>query len=235
MTLTDPDYGQHSPHTLPEELLVFSVLSRAILDLFGSVGLTANADEAKMAKQEALMFLTQKTGGWAKRRNELCDAIGIDGDDMRARVVRVLEGDTLALETYETRGGLTHVAEARVLWEHEKGAIERARTATIEAKRNRRNASTPTIISPRNVSTPTITSPRNTITKYSEVRPIVFKLLDQPHTFKDLITATNGDVSDATIRKVLSIGIEKGDLIKPENAAYVLASVPQTAVAAATG
>lgn len=221
MTLTDPDYGQHSSHTLPEELLVFSVLSRAILDLFGSVGLTANADEAKMAKQEALMFLTQKTGGWAKRRNELCDAIGIDGDDMRARVVRVLEGDTLALETYETRGALTHVAEARALWEHEKGATERARTATIEAKRNRRKEKP--------------TPPRNTITKYSEVRLIVFKLLDQPHTFKDLITATNGDVSDTAIRRVLSIGIEKGDVINPENATYVLASVPQTAVAAATG
>lgn len=222
--LTDPDYGQHAARIPPEELLVFSILSRAILDLFGSVGLTANADEAKTARQEALIFLTQRTGGWAKRRNELCDAIGIDGDDMRARVVRVLEGDTLALETYETRGALTHVAEARALWEHEKGATERARTATTEAKRYRRN-----------VSTPTTTPPRNTITKYSEVRPIIFKLLDRPRAFKDLITATNGDVSDSTIRDVLRIGIEKGDVIKPENATYVLASVPQTAVAAATG
>ncbi|WP_299850595.1 hypothetical protein [uncultured Roseovarius sp.] len=223
--LTDPDYGQHAARTPPEELLVFSILSRAILDLFGSVGLTADADEAKTARQEALIFLTQRTGGWAKRRNELCDAIGIDGDDMRARVVRVLEGDTLALETYETRGALTHVAEARALWVHEKGAIERAREATIEAKRYRRNVSTSTSTKP----------PRNTITKYSEVRPIIFKLLDRPRAFKDLITATNGDVSDSTIRDVLRIGIEKGDVIKPESATYVLASVPQTAVAAATG
>ncbi|MEY8119982.1 hypothetical protein AB9F26_17225 [Falsihalocynthiibacter sp. BN13B15] len=220
MTLTDPDYGVHHSRTTPEELLVFSILSRAILDLFGSVGLTANEDEAKTAKRDALIFLTQKSGGWAKRRNELCEAIGVDGDDMRARVVRVLEGDTMALETYETRGSLTQVAEARALWEYEKSATERARTATIEAKLYRRKEKP--------------TRKQNSFTKYSDVRPIVFKLLDRPRSFKDLIIATNGDVSDFTIREVLRIGIQKGEVIKPENATYVLASVPQTAVAEVT-
>ena len=76
--------------------------------------------------------------------------------------------------------------------------------------------------------------PTNTVTKYSEVRPIILELLDQPRSFKDLIIATNGDVSDSTIREVLRIGIEKGELIKP-NDTYILASAPQTAVAAITG
>jgi len=37
VTLVDHDY---TPHVTPEELLIFSILSPAILDLFGSVGQT---------------------------------------------------------------------------------------------------------------------------------------------------------------------------------------------------
>jgi hypothetical protein len=187
--------------------------------LFVTVGLTSNSEEAEQTKQDALSFLTQKAGGWAKRRNELCEAVGIDGDDMRVRVVRVLEGDTLALGTYEGRRELTHVAEARALWEYEKGALDRARETALKQRRTR----------------PIPSKPTNTVTKYSEVRPIILALLDQPRSFKDLIIATNGDVSDSTIRDVLRIGVDKGDLIKPHNDTYLLASVPQTAVAAVTG
>ena len=182
MTPADPDYGVHHSRMPPEELLIFSVLSRAITDLFGTVGLTANADEAKVAKQDALTFLTQKSGGWAKRRNELCDAVGIDGDEMRDRVIRVLEGDLKA----------------------------KARRPKPKPERS-----------------------QNTVVRYSDVRPIILKLLDRPRSFKDLITATNGEVSDSTIRKVLQIGVQKGELVNLENNTYLLASVPETAVAAA--
>ena len=219
MTPADPDYGIHNSRVPPEELLVFSILSRAILDLFGTVGLTANVDEATVAKQDALMFLTQTSGGWAQRRRELCDAVGIDGDEMRTRVVRVLEGDKLGLDQYDHRYELEDVETARKLWEHEKGATERARIAAIEAKKRR-----PKPKPERN---------RNTITKYSDVRPIILKLLDRPRSFKDLLIATNGDVSDSTIRKVLQIGVQKGELVNLENNTYLLASVPETAVAAA--
>ena len=65
------------------------------------------------------------------------------------------------------------------------------------------------------------------------MRPIILKLLDRPRSFKDLITATNGEVSDSTIRKVLQIGVQKGELVNLENNTYLLASVPETAVAAA--
>ena len=219
MTPADPDYGVHHSRTPPEELLIFSVLSRAITDLFGTVGLTANADEAKVAKQDALTFLTQTSGGWAKRRNELCDAVGIDGDEMRDRVVRVLEGDLIALDTYETRGALTDLAAARALWEHEKGAAERAQQARLKAKARRHK--------------PKPERSQNTVVRYSEVRPIILKLLDRPRSFKDLLMATNGEVSDSTIRKVLQIGVQKGELVNLENNTYLLASVPETAVAAA--
>jgi len=219
MTPADPDYGIHNSRVPPEVLLIFSILSRAILDLFGTVGLTANADEAAVAKHEALMFLTQETGGWAKRRRELCDAVGIESDEMRDHVVRVLEGDKLGLDQWDMRYELADVETARELWEYEKGAAERARIASIEAKKRRPKPQTPKY--------------RNAVTKYSEVRSIIHTLLDSPHSFKDLITATKGDVSDTTIRKVLHIGVEKGELVQPHSHTYLLASVPETAVAAA--
>jgi len=219
VTPVDPDYGHHASRIHPEELLIISILSRAVIDLFGSVSLAPNLEEAQQAKQEALTFLTQKSGGWEKRRRELCDAVGIDSDEMRDRVVRVLEGDLVALDTYETRGALTDVENARALWEHEKGAAERAHQVRIRAKKLR----------PKRKLAPK----RNTITKYSEVRPIILNLLDQPRSFKDLITATKGDVSDSTIREVLRNGLIKGELVKPHNNTYLLAPVPQTAVAAA--
>jgi hypothetical protein len=64
------------------------------------------------------------------------------------------------------------------------------------------------------------------------MRRIVLALLDQPHTFKDLIIATNGDVSDSKIRDVLRIAVQMGEVAKDGNA-YALASRPETAVAAA--
>lgn len=216
MTPADPDYGIHNSRTPPEELLIFSILSRAILDLFGPVGLTSNKDEADTAKSDALMFLTQETGGWAKRRKELCDAVGIDGDEMRDRVIRVLEGDMMALNTYEGRGSLSQVDQARALWEREKNAHKRVRSA--RAKGSRTIASSP----PR---------PQHKVTRYSDVRAIILPLLEQPKKFKDLIMATDGDVSDSTIRLVLNYAIEKGEVVRDAET-HVYSLVPQTAVAA---
>jgi len=210
---TDPDHGIHHSRTMPEELLIFSVLSRAILDLFGPVGLTSTDEEARQAKRDALLFLTKPTGAWAKRRNDLCDAIGFDGDNVRARVIQVLEGDSTALATYDGRRELTQVAQARELWEREKS-------------QSKRRKSTPTPKpQPR---------PRHAVTRYADVRRHIMPLLMQPRTFKDLIIETQGDVSDTTIREVLRNAVAKGEVTNEDNT-YLLVSVPETAVAASAG
>lgn len=205
--LTDPDFGQHNSRTPPEELLIYAILSRAILDLFGPTTLASNQAEGKKSRYEAIRFLTDHSGAWAKRRAELCDAIGFNGDDVRARVVRVLEGDTKALDHYEGRGSLNHVEEARELWEREKDA--RART---DAQRTAR---------------PKIKPQRQGV-RYAEARPKVMALLDRPHTVKELSDETG--FSDGVIRTVLNKAIEKGTVEKhgPE-----YRGVPDTPVAAA--
>lgn len=214
MMATDPDHGIHHARTMPEELLIFSVLSRAILDLFGPVGLTSTKEEAQQVKLEALSFLTKKSGAWAKRRSDLCDAIGFDGDNVRDRVIRVLEGDSTALATYDGRRELTQVAQARELWEREKPQPMRRNTPKPAPKPQPR--------------------PRHAVTKYADVRRHIMPLLTQPRTFKDLIMATNGDVSDTTIRNVLRNAVAKGEVTNNDNT-YLLVSVPETAVAATAG
>lgn len=215
MMAIDPDHGIHHARTMPEELLIFSVLSRAILDLFGPVGLTSTKEEAQQAKSDALLFLTKKSGAWAKRRNDLCDAIGFDGDNVRDRVIRVLEGDSTALATYDGRRELTQVAQARELWEQEQSRSERRKLAPQPTPKPQ----------PR---------PRHAITRYADVRRHIMPLLTQPRTFKDLIMATNGDVSDTTIREVLRNAVAKGEVVNNDNT-YLLVSGPETAVAAAPG
>ncbi len=214
MVPADPDYGIHPSRKPAEELLIYAVLSRAIHDLFGVVGLTSNKSEAEAAKHEALMFLTQATGGWAKRRNELCDAIGFDGEVVRTRVVRVLEGDTSALDTFDGRGALSDVAHARELWELEKQRSAQARRA-FDLRRRQRDNPPPQSKSRR--------------VKYIEARPKILGLLSQPHTVQELSDATG--YTDGVVRTVINNAVAKGEL--RQNGTQF--SVPETAVAAATG
>ena len=205
--MTDPDFGQHNSRTPPEELLIFAVLSRAILDLFGPVTLTSNQAEGKKAKHDALRFLTDHSGAWAKRRTELCDAIGFDGDDVRARVIRVLEGDTSALDVYEGRGSLNQVEVARDLWERAKAEQARANAQRIARRK---------------------VKPKRQGVRYAEARPVVMAALDQLRTVKELSDQTG--FSDGVVRTVLNKAIEKGTV---EKHGHEYRRVPDTPVAAA--
>ncbi|WP_157772753.1 hypothetical protein [Pseudoponticoccus marisrubri] len=175
------------------------------MDLFGPTTLASNQAEGKKSRYEAFRFLTDHSGAWAKRRTELCDAIGFNGDDVRSRVVRVLEGDTKALDHYEGRGSLNHVKEARELWEREKDA--RAR---------------PPAQRPRKVK------PKRKTVRYMEARPKVLALLDRPRTVKELSDETG--FSDGVVRTVLDKAIEKNTV---EKHGHEYRRVPDTPVAAA--
>lgn len=203
MKLTDPDFGQHNSRTPPEELLIFAVLSRAILDLFGPTTLASNQAEGKKSRYEAMRFLTDHSGAWAKRRTELCDAIGFNSDDVRARVVRVLEGDTKALDHYEGRDSLNHVEVARELWEREKAA--RARPPDRRRKEPKRKA-----------------------VRYVEARPKILALL--PRTVKELSDETG--FSDGVVRTVLNKAIEKGTVEKHGHEYRRVPDTPVAAAAA---
>jgi predicted transcriptional regulator of viral defense system len=78
---------------------------------------------------------------------------------------------------------------------------------------------------------------KRAISNYANVRQIVHGLLIEPHAFRDLIFATNGDVSEGTIRSVLNNGLLKGELSRADDGRYqlVTSALPQLSVAANSG
>jgi len=67
----------------PEEALWVAVLERAVLD--------AHRCSVYDGGDDAWSFLTDRAGGWAVSREDICNAIGIDPDRLREDVLRGIE------------------------------------------------------------------------------------------------------------------------------------------------
>ena len=189
LTPHDPDHGVHNSRTPPEHALIIAILGRAVLDLFGACP-ASNSDEAENARHEALVFLTASSGGWANRRRELCDVVGIDGDDMRDRVVQILEGASISLAAFDARNTHTNVDKARQCWAHEKAAPTRQQAAREEQARKVK-ARTGAI------GTATPTKPQITRTTVLET------LRDGPKTIREIGFALDGELETSSIRQHL--------------------------------
>lgn len=100
--------------TTPEQHLVFAILAMAVVDLFGR----ASSDPGGALRREAMAFLTASNGPWAQRRREECEYVSIDADELRRRVIAILEGKTALYQV--TEKSLQGVAEARALWASQK-------------------------------------------------------------------------------------------------------------------
>ncbi|WP_170326783.1 hypothetical protein [Ruegeria arenilitoris] len=122
-----------------------SVVTRAIMDLFGSLSLTSQQDEARAARDDALSFLTAETGGWAQSRNTICEICDIEPSILRSRVVAILEGQDPPDEARQSV--LTNLDAARDLWTKRKRILTAHRPQGNVRQRssrtgvpNRRNA-----------------------------------------------------------------------------------------------
>tara|TARA_R110002012_G_scaffold23677_2_gene80125 strand:+ start:840 stop:1460 length:621 start_codon:yes stop_codon:yes gene_type:complete len=204
--IIDPDFGLSDPHPHGAQALYRAVIARSVLDLFSKVIPASEQDEAQLARREALYFLTREHGAWAESRRSLCDASGIDADDLRTNVLRVLGGrEIVGADVRNTFGGID---AARELW-----AAEQTAPARAQEQRAKQQAST--FAAPR----------RKVKASYSTIRSAVLPLLSEPRQFKDLIAATDGEYGDAAIRKVLSNALNKGEIVRnDENHSYVLAA-----------
>lgn len=132
------------------------------------------------------------------------DACGIDADDLRSNILRVLGGrEILGADVRNTFGGID---AARELWADEQTAPARA-----QVQRTKRQADK------------SAAPPRRVKASYSTIRSAVLPLLSVPRRFKDLIAATEGEFGDAAIRKVLANAINKGEIVRnDENHTYTL-------------
>ena len=195
--LIDPDYGLHASRPDGAKALYRAAIARSVLDLFGKVIPASEQDEAQLARREALYFLTREHGAWAESRRNLCDAAGLDPDDLRSNILRVLAGaEIIGADHRSTFGGID---AARALWAAEQSAPARAQKQREKQKAVKLAAPC-----------------RNVKASYSTIRSAVLPLLSEPRQFKDLIAATDGEYGDAAIRKVLANAINKGEVIRDE-------------------
>lgn len=204
--ILDPDYGLNVSRPSGPQSLYRAVIARSVLDLFSKVIPASEQDEAQLARREALYFLTRERGAWADSRRALCDAAGLDADDLRANVLRVMAGrEIIGADYRNTFGGID---AARALW-----AAEQSEPARAQEQRTRRKA--------EKLAAP----PRRVKASYSTIRSAVLPLLSEPRQFKDLIAATEGEFGDSMIRKVLANAINKGEIVRNDAShTYVLAA-----------
>lgn len=88
-----------NPQT-PEEAFVTSIIMQAYRDLFVSIRNESNASFTTQSDQDqAITFLTDRSGSLARHRNDLCSLIGWDGDVLAARVRAMLESGDFAPPT----------------------------------------------------------------------------------------------------------------------------------------
>lgn len=77
----------------PEAALITAIIMQAYRDLFVTVqpdttkGFTTHAE-----RDQAIAFLTDHTGAYARHRNYLCSLIGLDGNVLAERIRRMMEG-----------------------------------------------------------------------------------------------------------------------------------------------
>lgn len=204
--LIDPDFGLHASRPDGPQALYRAVIARSVLDLFGKVIPASEQDEAQLARREALYFLTREGGAWAESRRNLCDAAGLEADELRSNILRVLAGaEIVGADHRSTFGGID---AARELWAAEQSAPARAQAQRVKRQADKRAA-----------------PQRRVKASYSTVRSAVLPLLSEPRQFRDLIHATDGEFGDAAIRKVLANAINKGEIVRnDENHTYVLAA-----------
>lgn len=216
----------------PERALLAAIVLQAIEDL---------DEKDETACYEAHQFFMAETGGWAEQRRFFFDALGLD----EARVLASLRPRLSPPERPEVR--LTFDVLYRdlprepfsisdLIRKHRRGYSQlRGLIQTCEDK----GLVVPTgrgVFCRVDCLPPPDTPKEKPMTKPADVKVVVYALLNEPRTFKDLIIATGGDVSDSTIRTVLREGRDSFELSRDDDGRYqVTRSVPQSLVAANSG
>lgn len=76
----------------PSEALIVAIIEQAISDaLHAEPGKWASGSVTIHDQAEARSFLTAETGGWARSRRDLCEAVGLDPDILRGRMLHLIE------------------------------------------------------------------------------------------------------------------------------------------------
>lgn len=117
----------HAGPQSPEAALVTAIIMQAYRDLFVTAKSDGQAAFTTQAEQDqAIAFLTDRTGPHARQRAFLCSLIGWDGNVLGERIRRMMEGADFPMPADRTPAALKRHAEAveniRARWLHLKNA-----------------------------------------------------------------------------------------------------------------
>ena len=115
----------HAGPQSPEAALVTAIIMQAYRDLFVTAKSDGQAAFTTQAEQDqAIAFLTDRTGPHARHRAFLCSLIGWDGNVLGERVRRMMEGADFPLADRPNPAAQKRHAEAvqqiRARWLHLK-------------------------------------------------------------------------------------------------------------------
>lgn len=202
-----PYSRQYDYRTPPEERLVFSILSQAVSDLFGSHSILTPAQRSR-ERRLALVFLTATSGEGYAWRAHYCSLVDVDPDVLRAGVIAILEGRREPNLPYDS-GFTDGLIEARSMW-----AAQRPRP-TDAAKRLPTDPAPPLPALPRII-------PK--VDKVAAAKAKVFAHLHQPIRQIDILNALAQDLSHHEVMKILKEGIERGEVVRNQDRRYRLAA-----------
>lgn len=116
---------------------------QAYRDLFVTVRTESNASFTTQSDQDqAITFLTDRAGAYAKHRNALCALIDWDGDVLAARVRAMMDGDDFAPPTPDATPATVErhaaaVERLRERWRHLKQPRYPHLTSSISVEQRR--------------------------------------------------------------------------------------------------
>ncbi len=189
----------------PEVKLGFAIIARAVTDLF--IGASNEPSQKDAIRHEALRFLTDASGPWAESRRDFCLICNFDPDQVRERMIDILEGLADMHFGHDGRQQLlSRLDDTRALWaRHKEGHVVRAGAQKLRDKN------------------------RHRIAAKREQLDRLMTFLELPRRFGEIkkeLSKTQGST-----RLLLDDLIEQRKVIRTEEGGYVLA--PQLSVEAA--
>lgn len=215
--------GRNMTAEVGEVGLYRSVVARAILDLFGSQSIASHQDEVRVARDEALSFLTAEIGGWAQSREMICGICDLEPSILRDQVIAILEGQDPPDEARELTFAKLDVA--RELWAQKK--TEAARAQAARARQAKIVAQRRSVFESKHSEQADElaqhTAAREPVKlRYSEMRAIVLDQIKQkPRKFREILHAVEG--ADHQIRTVLNNALAKGEIVRSSTFVYSIA------------
>lgn len=226
----------------PETNLAVAIVAQAYRDLFLGQIVGEVEPAARMARVEAMAFLTDPEGPWARSRERICAAFDFNPDVVRQQTIRWLEGEPVPPFAYGRKKQPPEGVEtARALWEEQKAVAARRAQQQVaraqEKKRQRilaagaqikqasdalqsarlRAANAHHVASILSRSTP---GPKSM--QAACIEKVISVLADGPKSARDLFFALDGEHSPESIRTTLVMlnATRDGNLFSlPANAA----------------